>query len=186
MSTPKPRPWQILEERRLHECRVFDVQELDARSPRTGRDHTFYAIDAPEWVNVVPVTEAGEVVMVHQYRQGSKTITLETPGGMVDPGESPAEAGAREVLEETGYACRDLLSLGHINPNPALFTNALHAYVAPGAHRVAEVVNDSTEETVVALVPVAELRERVAAGEVDHALVVAVLYLAELRGLLPG
>ena len=47
-------------------------------------------------------------------------------------------------------------------------------------------MNDSTEETVVALVPISELKERVSRGEVDHALVVAVLYLAELRGLLPG
>ena len=184
--SPKPKRWQVLAERLLHECRVFDVQEIAARSPRTGDDHTFYGIQAPAWVNVVPVTEAGEVVMVHQYRHGARTITLETPGGMVDPGESAAVAGARELLEETGYASDALIDLGSINPNPALFGNALHAFLAPGARKVAEVNNDSTEETVVALVPIAELRERVARGEVDHALVVAVFYLAELRGLLPG
>ena len=66
MSTTGPKRWQVLEERRLHECRVFDVHEIDARSPRTGDDHTFYGIQAPAWVNVVPVTAAGEVVMVEK------------------------------------------------------------------------------------------------------------------------
>lgn len=184
MMQEKPKPWQVLAERRLQACRVFDVKEIEARSPRTGNDHTFYGIGAPDWVNVVPVTAAREVVMVHQYRHGSREITLETPGGMVDPGESPAEAGARELLEETGYRAHELVDLGNINPNPALFANALHAFLAPDAHRVSEVVNDSTEETVVSLVPIHELRARVAKGEVDHSLVIAVLYLAELRGLL--
>jgi 8-oxo-dGTP pyrophosphatase MutT (NUDIX family) len=182
----KPKPWQVLEERRLYECRVFDVHEIEARSPRTGDDHTFYGIQAPSWVNVVPVTAEGQVVMVHQYRHGARDVTLETPGGMVDAGESAAVAGARELLEETGYAARELVDLGSINPNPALFGNALHAFLAPGARKVADVENDSTEETVVTLVPITELRERVAAGEIDHVLVVAVIYLAELRGLLPG
>lgn len=186
MTTEKPRPWQVLAERRLHTCRVFDVHEIDARSPRTGRDHTFYGLEAPGWVNVVPITPEGQVVMVHQYRHGARAVTLETPGGMVDPGETPAEAGARELLEETGYRADQLVDLGQVNPNPALFGNALHALVATNARRVASVVNESTEETVVALVPITELRERVSAGEVDHALVVAVLYLAELRGLLSG
>ncbi len=135
MSNTKPRPWQVLAERRLHRCRVFDVHQIDARSPRTGDDHTFYGIQASAWVNVVPLTDAGEVVMVHQYRHGAREITLETPGGMVDPGETAAEAGARELLEETGYEARELLELGTINPNPALFGNALHAFVAPGHAR---------------------------------------------------
>ena len=185
MTIRKPRPWQILAERHLQACRVFDVEAIDARSPRTGQDHTFFGIQAPEWVNVVPVTDDGHVVMVHQYRHGARSITLETPGGMVDPGEAPAEAGARELLEETGYRAREIVDLGRINPNPALFGNALHAFVALGSECVAEVVHEGTEETVVELVAIERLREAVSGGEVDHALVVAVLYLAELRGLLP-
>jgi 8-oxo-dGTP pyrophosphatase MutT (NUDIX family) len=119
VSRLKPKPWQVLDERRLHACRVFDVHEIAARSPRMGKDHTFYGIEAPAWVKVVPISDAGEVVMVHEYRHGLKDIALETPGGMVDPGETAAAAGARELLEETGYQARELVDIGSINPNPA-------------------------------------------------------------------
>jgi 8-oxo-dGTP pyrophosphatase MutT (NUDIX family) len=175
-----PRPWTTLANEAIQDCRVFSVRRVRARSPRTGDEHDFYAIDASDWVNVVAITPDGCVVMVRQYRHGAERITLETPGGMVDPGETPAQAAARELLEETGYAADELVPLGGVNPNPALFSNRLHGFLARGAHRVSEVRNESTEETHVELVPLAELREAVRAGRVDHALVIAVAYLYEL------
>lgn len=161
---------------------MFSVHRTHARSPRTGDTHPFYGIRATDWVNVVALTAERSVVMVRQYRHGAHDITLETPGGMVDAGESPAEAARRELLEETGYAAEEWRELGGVNPNPALFGNRLHGFLALGARQVAEIRNESTEETHVELVPFDALRERVRAGEVDHALVVAVLYLYELAG----
>ena len=69
-----------------------------------------------------------------------------------------------------------------MNPNPALFGNRLHAFLGRGARRVAEVVSETTEETVVELVPLDDLRRLIRDGVVCHALVVAAVYLADLRG----
>jgi 8-oxo-dGTP pyrophosphatase MutT (NUDIX family) len=180
----RPRPWTVVHSERIQECRVFDVKRVTARSPRTGEDHAFFGIESADWVNIVPVTEAGEVVMVRQYRHGSERITLETPGGLVDPGEAPAAAAARELLEETGYRASEVVPLGGVNPNPALFGNHLHAYLGRDARRVAEVTGDGgTEETVVELVPLADLRRLIREGVVNHALVVAVVYLLDLQAV---
>jgi len=176
-----PKPWTRLASEALQDCRVFSVHRVRARSPRTGGEHDFYTIDASDWVNIVALTPDDCVVMVRQYRHGADRVTLETPGGMVDPGETPAQAAARELLEETGYAADEVVSLGGVNPNPALFSNRLHGFLARGARKVREVRNESTEETHVELVPLARMREEVRAGLVEHALVIAVAYLYELE-----
>ena len=177
---PGPQPWTTLESEPIQEFRVFSVRRIRARSPRTGDAHDFFAIDSSDWVNVVAITPDDSVVMVRQFRHGAGRVTLETPGGLVDPGETPAQAAARELLEETGYAADEIVPLGGVNPNPALFSNRLHGFLARGARRVREVRNEGTEETHVELVPLDALREEVRAGRVDHALVIAVAYLYEL------
>lgn len=178
MSDPKR--WTALETEFLQDCAVFTVSRTASLSPRTGIQHTFYRIDSADWVNIVPVTDQGEVVMVRQYRQGLGEITLEIPGGMVDPGESPQAAATRELLEETGYRAREVRSIGAVSPNPALFGNRVHSYAALGAERVAEIRNEGAEETHVELVPLDDLPERVRSGDVDHALVIAALHFFEL------
>ena len=176
-----PKRWTVVETEFLQDCKVFSVSRLHARSPHTGRSHPFFRIDSSDRVNVVPITPSGDVVMIRQFRHGSSEVTLETPGGLIDPGERPVDAAARELLEETGYRARSLSPLGGINPNPALFRNKLHAFIAHDVECVAPIQNGNTEETVVELVGREELRERVRAGSVDHALVMAVLYRLELE-----
>ncbi len=175
-----PRRWTPISSELLQDCAVFRVSRTLARSPRTGDDHPFFRIDAEDWVNVVPLTEKGEVVMVRQYRHGAGEISLEIPGGIVDPGEEPAEAARRELLEETGYEARSIEPLGGVNPNPAIFGNRLHTFLARGARPVGPIQNEGTEETVVELVAQAELRRLVRSGVVDHALVVSALHLLDL------
>ena len=176
-----PQRWTRLARERIQSFRVFDVHRIRARSPRTGHEHDFFGIESADWVNVIPFTTQGEVVLVRQYRHGADRVTLEIPGGIVDPGEVPAVAAARELLEETGYRADALLPLGVVNPNPALFDNRLHVFAARGARRVAEIANDSTEETHVELVPAAALSQLVRDGSIDHALVVAAFGLLALQ-----
>lgn len=169
-------PWIRKRLNRIADCRVFSVDESTSVSPKTGKEHRFYRINSADWVNVVPVTAANEVVCIRQFRHGSEKVTLEIPGGLVDPGEDPVTAAARECQEETGFAADDLVSLGTLNPNPAIFPNLLHTFVAADVRLTGDVQNTDTEYTEVQLIPMRQVPDLLVSGEIDHALVAATLW----------
>jgi 8-oxo-dGTP pyrophosphatase MutT (NUDIX family) len=164
------------------DCRVFRVERVHRRSGRTGEEHEFFHIDAAEWVNVVPVTAEGDLVLVRQERHGICAPTLEVPGGVVEPGEDPAAAALRELLEETGYRGARAEPLGWVHPNPALQDNRCHSFLAPGVVRVGDPSLDGREEIEVVTVPLAAAADLVRRGEITHALVLCALYRLALAG----
>jgi 8-oxo-dGTP pyrophosphatase MutT (NUDIX family) len=170
------KPWRRIHTKILADLRILKVQEVTAVSPKTGKEHGFFVLDTVDWVNVLPITDNDEVVFVRQYRHGSDALSLEIPGGMVDPGEVPDIAAARECLEESGFLAEGLTSLGVLNPNPAVFNNRLHTFVAQGVRPSAAIQNTPTEQTEVVLIPVAELSDMLLDGRIDHALVAATLW----------
>ncbi len=176
MANDDVQPWIRKELSQIADCRVFSVHESTSISPRTDEEHQFYVIESSDWVNVVPVTASNEIVCVRQFRHGSEKISLEIPGGLVDPGEEPIVAATRECKEETGFETDELVSLGVLNPNPAIFPNALHTFVAPNAKPVSDIRNTSTEHTEVQLVSMEQVSDLLVSGEIDHALVAATLW----------
>lgn len=170
------RAWRELGRAQVADCRIFTVERSTAWSPVDSAPHAFHRIHSVDWAQILPITVDGNAVLVRQYRHGAQRVTLEMPGGLIDPGEDPATAALRECLEETGYRARAALSLGAVSPNPALFTNRLHCFYATGAEPERAVQNTGTELTEVVLVPVGDLEGLLVSGEIDHALVAATMW----------
>jgi 8-oxo-dGTP pyrophosphatase MutT (NUDIX family) len=173
------RPWRLLGTSRLQRCRVFDVDEVRFSRLPGGDPATFYRITAPDWINVVPLTESDEVVFVRQYRFGTESFTLEIPGGMCDPGEEPLTAAVRELREETGYTAGEMTPLGFVHPNPALQNNRCHSYLARGLQSSGPPEPDEHEELEVSHVPLARVPDLIRDGAITHSLVVAAFHLLD-------
>lgn len=147
-----------------------------------GTERDFVVIESADWVNVVPLTESGEVVLVRQYRHGVRERTLEIPGGMVDPGESPTQAAARELREETGYAPARVRELGMVTPNPAIQSNLCHTFLAEAVEPVGPPQPDPHERIEVCRVPLADIPVLIRSGSISHSLVVAAFGLMGVLG----
>lgn len=177
--------WTLLNTRQVTDHKIFTVTEDSYLFVPTSRERPFVRLCCPPWVNIIPVTAEGEVVLVRQYRHGVREITLEIPGGMVDPNEDPAVAARRELLEETGYDSDELRLLGSVWPNPAIQDNLCYFYLAEDAKRVAEPQPDPFERFEIVTVPLSEIPELIAKGEIRHSLVITAFALNGITATQP-
>ncbi len=179
-----PRPWRRTRSGEEHDFTILRIREDHFADPRDGSEHPRVILTAPDWVNVVALTPEREALLVRQFRFGVEANSLEIPGGMVDEGETPAEAAARELEEETGFRAASWAFLGAVHPNPALQRNRCHSYLALGCQPLPSGRPATDEDLEVVRVPASSLERLIQEGAITHALVVNAVYFAALVGAL--
>ena len=171
MSKPKePSPWDMQENNLHADCRIFEVRKQRLKRRSDGLEGEFFVLDTNDWVNVLALTPDDKIILVRQFRYGSKEQSLEPPGGVVERGEDPVIAGLRELQEETGYVGEKPKLLGVVRPNAAILSNRCHVILVRNAQKTAELNFDQHEELVTELYPVKELKEMVRRGEITHSI----------------
>jgi ADP-ribose pyrophosphatase len=171
-----PEPWPLVRSTLDKSYRVFSVRTDTARSPRTGKEHDFYVIESVDWVNVIPLTMDNQVVMVRQYRHGTRQISLEIPGGLVNPRDTPMDTARKELLEETGYQAEEITLIGTAHPQPAVLNNRQLTFLASNVQKKAALNLDEGEDIEVVLVPLPEIPRLIWEGEINNAMVILAFY----------
>ncbi len=110
----------------------------------SGIEGDYIIMNAPDWAIVIPEKD-DNFLMVKQWRHGEAALSVEFPGGVIDEGETPQQAAIRELEEETGYKAGKLTELGTVNPNPALFSNHVHFFLASDLQATGKQKLDSDE-----------------------------------------
>lgn len=173
---------ELLGKKTILQTVPFAVEEIEIAHEGKRYARPYHRLHCPDWVNVLPITADRKAILIRQPRAGSMKLVLETPGGVVDPGEErdPTRAVVRELEEETGFTSQRVLSLGNINPNPATHDNRCHFFVALGCvpNPSRQHFPDTDERIITELVDIAQLDELVRTGRIDHALSALCIMLA--------
>jgi ADP-ribose pyrophosphatase len=182
--------WKERKRKLIAPCRIFDLYQVQRRSPE-GKEGSFYLLDAPDWVTVIPFTGSreelqegkGSFLMVEQYRHGSDSVTMEFPAGTVEPGEDPGICALRELEEETGCRAGQLIELGSVNPNPAFMNNSVTFYLALELGKPGQQNLDEHEEIALHYHPFAEVLEKMGSGTWNNGvMMIALAFLQRFRG----
>ncbi|WP_425460644.1 NUDIX hydrolase [Leptospira idonii] len=169
----------------LYPTPIYTLSSFDMELPRVQKTKTYYVLKSKDWVNVVPVTKDGKILLIRQFRHGLGEISLEIPGGIVDEsGEGASLISAkRELREETGFTAPDANYelLSKFSGNPAMFTNWSYSYIATGVEKTDEVEFDEGEDIEILLAEPKEVKEYLKNGTIHHPHMAAALGLYFLK-----
>jgi len=172
-----PAIWEELSKEHLADCRVFQVYKKHFRHSQDRRESDFYVIDCNDWVQVLALTAKRELLLVNQFRYGSKAHSWEVPGGIIDDADGdPVVAGERELLEETGYAGKRARHIGWVYANPAILSNRSHFVVVEDCAPIAAPSFDEHEEIEMQRAPLEHVWEMAKTGKITHTITLNALF----------
>jgi 8-oxo-dGTP pyrophosphatase MutT (NUDIX family) len=182
MFPSDPLPWKILQQRYTLDRSPYMILREDTVELATGAIiPDYFVFEYPDWVSVLAVTEAGELLLIRQYRHGIGGVHYELVAGVVDADATLLENAKRELLEETGYGGGKWEYWMAVSANPATHTNMAHLFLARGVRRMGIQALEHTEEITVHLVSPAQLPQLLLSGAIMQAIHAAALwrYVAE-------
>ena len=168
--------FEILGQEKVLSAHAFDVLKVHFRLP-DGREHAYDLVAHPDAVTLLPITKAGEVILVSQYRIGAQGELLELPAGVMDAGETPLESARRELREEIGLDSDMLIPLGGFYMVPGYSSEYMSAFLALELHP-APLAQDEDEFLELSRQPVAEVYRMLWSKQIQDGKTIATLMLA--------
>lgn len=155
--------WTVHGERSIYDSPWMNVRLADVELP-DGRRFDHHLLRVRPAAGVVALDGEGRALLIWRHRFITDHWGWEIPGGRVEDGEDPAEAAARELVEETGYRAGPLRRVLEIRPSPGLHDGVHHIFRADGAERVGEPTDVEAER--IEWVPLADVPGLAARGEI--------------------
>ena len=175
----KIKKWKLLGSTLAFDNPWYKVRQDKVQLPDGKIIDDFFVSLHPDVVLVFPVTRDNQVVFVRQYKHGAGEILLELPAGTYDKNrEDPQTAARRELLEETGFKAKMLISLGKIQDYPTKDTHKISLFIAPSVEYVGRRHAEPTEHIEVIKFSLRKVLELAYSGKLKASSTVAATFLA--------
>ncbi len=168
--------YKVLSSKYLFNRPWLTVRLEEAELPDGRLVPEYYVLEYPNWINVVAITEDGQMVMERQYRHAVGSTAFEIPCGVIEKGEEPIEAAQRELMEETGFGGGEWSLLMKGAPNPGSNNNYCFSFLAKGVRKMSSQKLDATEDISVHLLSEEYVRQLLEDGEIIQILHAAPLW----------
>lgn len=157
--------WKKEDSKKIAESTFFTLKEDDVVLPN-GNKMTYTILDIPDFAGVLPVID-DNFVLIRNYRYPIDKMVLEIPAGLVEEGEIPEKAAARELEEETGYKLKNSEKLIEYHPIASLNTQKAFLFLGE-VEKGADINRDSAEDMCVVLIPISEVYKMLEKKEILH------------------
>jgi len=160
--------WKVIKSEDGPDLKLFKARFDYMQNLQNGLTERMIILEGADSTNIIPVLPDGRFLLVRQYRFGTRSTTLELPGGIVDPGEASLRAAKRELREETGYTSTRWTYLGKVPSNPVFMDSYIHHWLAEDVALTAATDMDDGEFTEPLLVSPADIKRYLKAGKLEH------------------
>lgn len=169
-----------MKEKLVYSGPIFDFIQTEVEIK--GKTYPRDIIKVPGGVGILVVID-GNILLVKQHRAAIDAYTLEIPAGKLEYGEDPKATAFRELNEETGYDCKDLVLIHHFVPTPAFCNENIWIYKAIEPKVAASRLEmDEDEEIELFWIPLEQAYAMIQNEEIQDAKTMLAIYYAYTEG----
>jgi ADP-ribose pyrophosphatase len=171
-----PTGWKVDTSKRMYSNELIELYEdtLDLE----GQEKIYVRGIRKDYSTIVPFISKNEILMIKSYRHLVDSIQIEVPSGYIDEGETPKEAAIRELREETGYAAKDVISIGHYTLDYSMFEQKGNLFVAYGMVKEGLQSLGIMEKINIQIITIKEIKQLLFKGKILNAASIVALYRA--------
>lgn len=167
---------------KIFEGRIIALNREEHELP-DGRRAIFEMVRHPGGAAILPLLDDGRIILIRQFRPAAGGMLWEIPAGRLDPGESPEECVAREIVEEIGYRAGRIDQIGEMLPAVGFCDERIHLFIGRDLESVERAL-EADEYIEVVPLAVAEAIAMVLRGEISDGKTQLALLLAQRKGWL--